>query len=85
LVWGNVCHSFFVRLSSYFIFFKKEGRPLEQADELLLYAMIATVLGARMGHYFFYEYPTLLSNPGHFFWSMIRPPYAGLASHGAAI
>ncbi|MDI9865123.1 prolipoprotein diacylglyceryl transferase [Flectobacillus sp. DC10W] len=66
-------------------FFKKEGRPLEQADELLLYAMIATVLGARMGHYFFYEYPTLLSNPGHFFWSMIRPPYAGLASHGAAI
>ncbi len=66
-------------------FFKKEKRPLEQADELLLYAMIATVLGARMGHYFFYEYPTLLNDPVHFFISMVTPPYAGLASHGAAI
>jgi phosphatidylglycerol---prolipoprotein diacylglyceryl transferase len=65
--------------------FKKEGRPLEQADELLLYAMVATVVGARMGHYFFYEYPTLLKDPLHFFWSMIKPPYAGLASHGAAV
>ncbi len=66
-------------------FFKKEGRPIEQADELLMYAMLATVLGARMGHYFFYEYPMLLDNPGRFFMSMITPPYAGLASHGAAI
>lgn len=65
--------------------FKKEGRPVEQADELLLYAMVATVVGARMGHYFFYEYPTLLRDPLHFFWSMIKPPYAGLASHGAAV
>jgi phosphatidylglycerol---prolipoprotein diacylglyceryl transferase len=65
--------------------FKKEGRPLEQADELLLYTMVATVVGARMGHYFFYEYPTLLKDPLHFFWSMIKPPYAGLASHGAAV
>jgi phosphatidylglycerol---prolipoprotein diacylglyceryl transferase len=65
--------------------FKKEGRLLEQADELLLYAMVATVVGARMGHYFFYEYPILLKDPLHFFWSMIKPPYAGLASHGAAV
>lgn len=65
--------------------FKKEGRPIEQADELLLYAMVATVIGARMGHYFFYEYPLLLSDPTHFFITMITPPYAGLASHGAAI
>jgi phosphatidylglycerol---prolipoprotein diacylglyceryl transferase len=65
--------------------FKKEGRPLEQADELLLYAMVATVVSARMGHYFFYEYPILLKDPLHFFWSMIKPPYAGLASHGAAV
>ncbi|MES2520210.1 MAG: prolipoprotein diacylglyceryl transferase [Bacteroidota bacterium] len=65
--------------------FKKEGRPVEQADELLLYAMIATVIGARMGHYFFYEYPLLLSDPGKFFVEMIVPPYSGLASHGAGI
>jgi phosphatidylglycerol---prolipoprotein diacylglyceryl transferase len=65
--------------------FKKEGRPVEQADELLLYAMVATVVSARMGHYFFYETPLLLKDPLHFFWTMIKPPYAGLASHGAII
>ena len=65
--------------------FKKEGRPVEQADELLLYAMISTVIGARMAHYFFYEYPLLLSDPWRFFTSMITPPFAGLASHGTTL
>ncbi|MEA5140819.1 prolipoprotein diacylglyceryl transferase [Arcicella rigui] len=65
--------------------YKKEGRSLEEADELLMYAMIATVVGARMGHYFFYEFPLLLSDPVRFFVSMVTPPYAGLASHGAGI
>jgi len=65
--------------------FKKEGRPLEQADQLLMYGMVATVIGARMGHYFFYEYPLLLDNPGRFFLQMITPPFSGLASHGAAV
>jgi phosphatidylglycerol---prolipoprotein diacylglyceryl transferase len=65
--------------------FKKEGRPIEQADELLLYAMISTVIGARMAHYFFYEYPLLLSDPGKFFIDMITPPFSGLASHGTTL
>lgn len=65
--------------------FKKEGRPIEQADELLLYAMISTVIGARMAHYFFYEYPLLLSDPGKFFLDMITPPFSGLASHGTML
>jgi phosphatidylglycerol:prolipoprotein diacylglycerol transferase len=65
--------------------FKKEGRPVEQADQLLMYAMVATVIGARMGHYFFYEYPLLLENPGKFFLQMITPPFSGLASHGAGV
>jgi phosphatidylglycerol---prolipoprotein diacylglyceryl transferase len=65
--------------------FKKEGRPIEQADELLLYAMISCVIGARMGHYFFYEYPLLFADPGKFFIDMITPPYSGLASHGNAV
>lgn len=65
--------------------YKKEGRSLEEADELLMYTMVATVVGARMGHYFFYEFPLLLSDPVRFFVSMITPPYAGLASHGAVI
>ena len=65
--------------------FKKEGRPIEQADQLLLYAMIATVVGARMGHYFFYEFPLLQADPMRFFIQMITPPFSGLASHGAAV
>ncbi len=65
--------------------FKKEGRPVEQADQLLLYAMVATVIGARVGHYVFYEFPLLQADPVRFFIQMITPPFSGLASHGAAI
>jgi len=65
--------------------FKKEGRPVEQADQLLLYTMVGTIVGARMGHYFFYEFPLLLADPVRFFIHMITPPFSGLASHGAAI
>jgi len=65
--------------------FKKEGRPVEQADQLLIYAMLATVVGARMGHYFFYEFPLLQADPMRFFVQMITPPFSGLASHGAAV
>lgn len=65
--------------------FKKEGRPVEQADQLLLYTMVGTVVGARMGHYFFYEFPLLMADPVRFFVQMITPPFSGLASHGAAI
>ena len=65
--------------------FKKEGRPVEQADQLLIYTMVGTVVGARMGHYFFYEFPLLLADPVRFFIQMITPPFSGLASHGAAI
>jgi phosphatidylglycerol---prolipoprotein diacylglyceryl transferase len=65
--------------------FKKEGRPVEQADQLLLYAMVATVVGARVGHYVFYEFPLLQSDPLRFLIQMITPPFSGLASHGAAI
>lgn len=65
--------------------FKKEGRSVDQADQLLLYTMVGTVVGARMGHYFFYEFPLLLADPVRFFIQMITPPFSGLASHGAAI
>jgi phosphatidylglycerol:prolipoprotein diacylglycerol transferase len=65
--------------------FKKEGRTTEQADQLLMYTMIATIVGARAGHYFFYEFPLLQADPVRFFIQMITPPFSGLASHGAAI
>ena len=64
----------------YYIF-KKEDRPAEHIDTLTLYIVIATLLGARLGHFLFYDPGVFLSDP----LSIILPPYAGLASHGGAI
>jgi phosphatidylglycerol---prolipoprotein diacylglyceryl transferase len=65
--------------------FKKEGRSEKDLDALLMTMIIATVIGARFGHYFFYETALLKENPSKFFLDMITPPFRGLASHGAAI
>ena len=85
--WYGLCFAFAFlagfQVVSYM--FKKEGRPVEQADQLLLYTMVGTVVGARMGHYFVYEFPLLQADPVRFFTQMITPPFSGLASHGAAI
>lgn len=61
--------------------FKKEKKPVEDTDTLLIYMVISTVLGARLGHFIFYEPESFLQNP----LQVIMPPFAGLASHGATI
>ncbi|MGA0560668.1 prolipoprotein diacylglyceryl transferase [Larkinella sp. VNQ87] len=61
--------------------FKREGKPLSDIDALTLYMVIATVLGARIGHFLFYEPEVLFKNP----LEVILPPYRGLASHGATV
>ncbi|RIV19266.1 prolipoprotein diacylglyceryl transferase [Fibrisoma montanum] len=61
--------------------FKQENKPIADTDTLLIYMVVSTVLGARIGHFLFYEPQVLLRNP----LEVILPPYAGLASHGAAI
>lgn len=61
--------------------FKKENKPLADIDSLTLFMLVSTVLGARIGHFLFYEPGVLFSNP----LEVLLPPYAGLASHGAAI
>jgi phosphatidylglycerol---prolipoprotein diacylglyceryl transferase len=65
--------------------FKKEGKPEKDLDTLLFVMILATVIGARFGHYFFYEFDYFLKTPGKFLWEMIVPPYSGLASHGALV
>ncbi|NEQ52376.1 MAG: prolipoprotein diacylglyceryl transferase [Leptolyngbya sp. SIO3F4] len=59
----------------------KEGKPLDWMDSLLIYVIIATVLGARLGHVFFYDWKEYKDNLSEIFkiWN------GGLASHGAAI
>jgi len=61
--------------------FKKENKPVADTDTLLIYMVVATILGARFGHFLFYEPEVFLKNP----FEVILPPYRGLASHGAAI
>jgi phosphatidylglycerol:prolipoprotein diacylglycerol transferase len=65
--------------------FKSEGLKEDWVDSLTLYMVVATVVGARVGHYVFYEYPLFIADPWRWFKEMLLPPYAGLASHGAAI
>lgn len=62
-------------------FFKKEGQNPELVDKLTIYMVIATIVGARLGHVLFYEPEKYLSNP----IDILKIWEGGLASHGAAI
>jgi len=60
---------------------KKEKNDLTIPDTLLYYLAIGTIIGARLGHCFFYE-------PAYYSKHLIEVLYirdGGLASHGAAI
>lgn len=61
--------------------FKKEGKSLEELDSLLIYMVLGTIIGARLGHVLFYQPDLYLSHPLEIFaiWN------GGLASHGGAI
>lgn len=61
--------------------FKKEGVPIEKLDTLLTYIVIATIVGARLGHVFFYQWDYYSKNP----IEILMVWEGGLASHGAAI
>lgn len=61
--------------------FKKEGIPIKVLDQLTTYMIVATIIGARLGHVFFYEPAVYLNDPIQilYIWK------GGLASHGAGI
>jgi phosphatidylglycerol---prolipoprotein diacylglyceryl transferase len=61
--------------------FRNEGLPDELLDKLTVYTAIGTILGARLGHCFFYEPQYYLAHP----IEIIKIWKGGLASHGAAI
>jgi len=62
-------------------FYKKEGKSTDDIDTLTIYMIVATVIGARLGHVLFYEPDKYLSNP----MDILKIWEGGLASHGAAI
>jgi phosphatidylglycerol:prolipoprotein diacylglycerol transferase len=61
--------------------FRREHVSPRWVDVLTLYLVVGTVVGARLGHIFFYEPDILLKDPLEVFkiW------HGGLASHGATI
>ena len=71
-------------LIGYFIMkriYQREKMAEDAFDKLLIYMLVSTVVGARLGHCLFYEPDYYLSNPLKIFavWE------GGLASHGGAI
>ena len=71
-------------VAGYFIMtwiFKKEGRPQPDLEQLSVYMIFGTVIGARLGHCLFYNPAYYLSNP----IEILKVWEGGLASHGAAI
>ncbi len=61
--------------------FRKEEIPDAQLDKLLIYVVIATLLGARLGHVFFYDWHIYKND----LLSIFKIWEGGLASHGGAI
>lgn len=71
--------------------FQSEGLSQKWLDKLWIYVAIATVIGARLGHCFFYDWgyysshPLEIILPVRFEGGFHFTGYQGLASHGAAI
>jgi prolipoprotein diacylglyceryl transferase len=80
--------------------FEKEKKTEKQLDALFIYTVLATMLGARLGHVFFYDWPyyknhlaeillPIREKSGSALFGLINgyefSGFTGLASHGAAI
>jgi len=71
-------------VAGYFIIlkiFKKENIGEKETDTLFTYMFVFTLIGARLGHVFFYEPHYFLAHP----IEILEVWHGGLASHGAAI
>ena len=71
--------------------FLNEKESLEKLDSLFVWTVLATLLGARLGHVFFYDWEYFRNHlleiilPFKFEPEFKFTGFAGLASHGAAI
>jgi len=72
--------------------YDREGETVEKLDKLFIYTVVATLLGARLGHVFFYDWDYFKDHPAEILLPFRFTEngteftgFAGLASHGAAI
>ncbi|MEQ1588186.1 MAG: prolipoprotein diacylglyceryl transferase [Cyclobacteriaceae bacterium] len=72
----------------YYIY-RQEGKPEKDVDTLTIYMVLATILGARLGHVIFYQPELFVTNPVSILLPFELSPFRftglqGLASHGGA-
>ena len=71
--------------------FERESESLEKLDSLFIWTVLATLVGARLGHVLFYDWEYFRNHLLEIFLPFRFTPnfeftgYQGLASHGAAI
>ena len=71
--------------------YQREGLSLDKLDSIFIYTIIATLVGARLGHVFFYDWDYFQHHISEIFLPFKLEPefeftgFRGLASHGAAI
>ena len=71
--------------------FERENESIEKLDSLFIWTVLATLLGARLGHVFFYDWEYFRNHfaeillPFRFSPAFEFTGFQGLASHGAAI
>jgi phosphatidylglycerol:prolipoprotein diacylglycerol transferase len=71
--------------------FERENISIDKLDSLFVWTVLATLVGARLGHVFFYDWEYYRNNlaeiilPFRFNPKLEFTGYQGLASHGAAI
>jgi len=61
--------------------YKRENKPVSDVEQLTIYMIVGTVIGARLGHCLFYNPEYYLANP----LEILMVWKGGLASHGASI
>lgn len=61
--------------------YKHDNIPVSLVEKFAIYAIAGTILGARAGHMFFYDFKALMADP----LSLFRIWEGGLASHGGGI
>jgi len=71
--------------------YDREGLSVDKLDKLFIYTVLATLIGARLGHVFFYDWDYFKNHlleiilPVRFSPKFEIVGFSGLASHGAAI
>lgn len=80
--WYGVIYAlgFFLAITIIGKTFKHDGAPEAWLDKVFIYMILGVIVGARLGHCFFYGWEYYSQHP----WEILMVWHGGLASHGGA-